>query len=236
MTPQPALRRVFAATAVIVLGTVALAGCALLPGDGPAAAATPVATAAPVGFESQFTNDGSLTLSTQVADQLEVRLDIWAVDPKQTRQWTPDGEKSFGFAVNVYDGRVDEKSVLAQKRRVFLSNVAITSLAVQSSGQSTQNPFQFAADPRTLVPTDTLRSDRGLLLNSFQGGLLVPTTTIHQLPADATGITLSFAMDVWVEGAAGDEASFSRQTVYQTVPIAIFPATPSPASTASTNG
>lgn len=234
MTRQPAFRRVTTATAVLLLGAAALAGCALLPADAPAAAATPVASAAPAGFESQFTTDGSLTLSTQVADQLEVRLDLWAVDPKQTRQWTPEAEKSFGFAVNVYDGRVDEKSVLAQKRRVFLSNVTITSVAVQSSGQSTQNPFQFAADPRTLVPTDTIRSDRGLLLNSFQGGLLVPAMTIHQLPADATGITLSFALDVWVEGAAGDEASFSRQTVYQAVPIAIFPATPSPS--ASTNG
>lgn len=231
MTPQPALRRVTAATAVILLGSVALAGCALLPGEGPAAAATPVASAPPVGFESQFTTDGSLTLSTQVADQLEVRLDLWAVNPKQTRLWTPDAEKSFGFAVNVYDGRVDEKSVLAQKRRVFLSNVTISSVAVQSSGESTQNPFQFAADPRTLVPTDTLRSDRGLLLNSYQGGLLVPTMTIHQLPAGTTGITLSFALDVWVEGAAGDEASFSRQTISQSVPIAIFPASP-----ASTNG
>lgn len=240
MTPQPALRRVTAVTSVILLGGLSLSGCALLP-DASSAAAVPTATAAPVsGFESQFTTDGSLTLSSQVADQLEVRLDMWAVEPKQTRLWAPDGDKSFGFAVNVYDGRVDEKAVLAQKRRVFLSNVTITSVALQSlsdgSTQSTQNAFQFSADPRTLVPTDTIRSDRGLLLNSFQGGLLVPSMTIHQLPADTTGITLSFALDVWVEGAAGDEASFGRQTVYQTVPIAIFPAAATPAPTTSTNG
>lgn len=238
MTSQPSLRRVAAASAVVLVGGVVLAGCALLPADASAAVAAPVVSASAPAFDSQFTTDGSLTLSTQIADQLEVRLDIWAVDPKQTRLWAPDGDKSFGFAVNVYDGRVDEKSVLAQKRRVFLSNVEVTSATVQASGQSTQNPFQFAADPRSLVPTDTLRSDRGLLLNSYQGGLLVPMMTVHQLPADTTGITLSFALDVWIEGTAGDEASFSRQTVYQSVPIAIFPTavvTPAPTDS-STNG
>jgi len=131
---------------------------------------------------------------------------------------------TFGFAVNVYDHRVDEKAVLTQKRRVYLSLVSITSQLSQSGlvQNQLQSPFQFSADPRTLVPTDTLRSDRGLLLNSFQGGLLVPETTIHQLPADTYGITLQFALQVWVEGAADDDSSFSQQTVYQVLPIAIF--------------
>lgn len=187
---------------------------------------TPQATAADAtdesGFESQFTRDGSVSLSSDVADGLEVRLDAWAYDPKRTLEWHPDGEKSFGFAVNVYDHRVDEKAVLAQKRRVYLSQIAITSQTAQTSNQ-TSAPFQFTADPRTLVPTDTLRSDRGLLLNSFQGGLLVPETTIHQLPADTYGITLQFALTIAVEGAANDDASFQQQTVYQMLPIRIHP-------------
>ena len=187
---------------------------------------TPQATAAvptdESGFESQFTRDGSVSLSSDVADGLEVRLDVWAYDPKRTMEWHPDGEKSFGFAVNVYDHRVDEKAVLAQKRRVYLSQIAITSQTAQTSNQ-TSAPFQFTADPRTLVPTDTLRSDRGLLLNSFQGGLLVPETTIHQLPADTYGITLQFALTIAVEGAANDDASFQQQTVYQMLPIRIHP-------------
>lgn len=241
MTSSRSRRRVALtalAAASTLVGTLALGGCALIPGTTAAVAATPTPTASIAPFDSQFTRDGSLTLSTSVADQLEVRLDTWAVDPKQTLQWTPDGEKSFGFAVNVYDSRVDEKAVLTQKRRVFISNITITSVTTQASGQSTQNPFQFSADPRSLVPTDTLRSDRGLLLNSYQGGLLVPTMTIHQLPADTTGITLSYALDVWVEGTAGDEASFGRQTVFQSVPIAVFaPApVPTPTATTATNG
>ncbi|MFJ4044421.1 fructose 1,6-bisphosphatase [Microbacterium sp. NPDC089987] len=186
----------------------------------PTPKATATDTADDSGFESQFTRDGSVSLSSDVADGLEVRLDVWAYDPKRTMEWHPDGDKSFGFAVNVYDHRVDEKAVLAQKRRVYLSQIAITSQTAQTSNQ-TSAPFQFTADPRTLVPTDTLRSDRGLLLNSFQGGLLVPETTIHQLPADTTGITLQFALTIAVEGAANDDASFQQQTVYQVLPVRI---------------
>lgn len=180
-----------------------------------------------LAFESQFTMDGSVSLSSEVAEELEVRLDVWAYDPKRTMEWYPDGEKSFGFAINVYDHRVDEKAVLTDKRRVYISQVSITSQTAQTSMQSS-SPFQFSADPRTLVPTDTMRSDRGLLLNSFQGGLLVPETTIHQLPADTYGITLQFALTVSVEGTADDENSFQQQSVYQVLPIAIYPAVEEP--------
>lgn len=176
-----------------------------------------------LAFESQFTRDGSVSLSSDLTEDLEVRLDVWAYDPKRTMEWTPTGEKTFGFAINVYDHRVDEKAVLTEKRRVYLSQVSITSQTSQNSNQSS-SPFQFSADPRSLVPTDTLRSDRGLLLNSFQGGLLVPQTTINQLPDDTHGITLQFALTVSVEGTANDDASFQQQTVYQVLPIAIYPA------------
>jgi hypothetical protein len=215
----------------LVLTSLALAGTALVgcaPDDAPAASAEPTPTAS-VLFDSVFTYDGSQSLSTDVADQLEVRLELWADDPKRTQEWTTENPKGFGFAVNVYDHRVDEKAVLEQKRRVYISAISITSQTSQTSGQVSQ-PFQFTADPRTLVPTDTLRSDQGLLLNSYQGGLLVPTTTIAQLPSDTYGLTLQFAMTVTVEGAAAGGA-FTQQTVYQTVPIAIVPAvagTPSP--------
>ena len=190
-------------------------------------APNPSSTVTAMPFDSRFTYDGSVSLTTDVADGLEVRLDVWAADPKRTQEWGPDNEKTFGFAVNVYDHRVDEKAVLTQKRRVYLSMVNITSQVSQSTvgAQQITSPFQFSADPRTLVPTDTLRSDRGLLLNSFQGGLLVPETTIHQLPPDTYGITLQFALQIWVEGTANTDASFSQQTVYQVLPIAIFPNT-----------
>jgi hypothetical protein len=173
-------------------------------------------------FDSQFTYDGSVALSTEVAEGLEVRLDFWAANPKRTSEWTPAADKTFGFAVNVHDHRVDEKAVLTQKRRVYLSQIAITSATTQTSGESA-SPFAFSADPRTLVPTDTLRNDRGLLLNSFQGGLLVPETVLRELPDDTVGITLRFALTVWVEGAANDDNSFAQQTILQDLPIAIFP-------------
>ncbi|MDZ8274932.1 fructose 1,6-bisphosphatase [Microbacterium aquimaris] len=231
ISTSPAVRRIFAVGAAAGLA-VSLAGCTQVAEafngfQQPGAAEEPVAYASPtplvtedIAFDSLFTYDGSVSLSTDVADQLELRLDVWAADPKRTSEWDTDNAKTFGFAVNVYDHYVDEKAVLTEKRRVYISSISISSQTAQTSGQ-VQSPFQFSSDPRTLVPSDTLRSDRGLLLNSFQGGLLVPETTINQLPADTYGITLEFAMTIAVEGVADDDDSFSQQTVYQYLPIAI---------------
>lgn len=234
MSPRPSARsrRAAAALAASVAAALALTGCSQIVDtfnsvqaatSGGGIAVTPTPTPSPsMPFESAFTYDGSVSLSSDVADDLEVRLDVWAVDPKRTMEWTTDAEKTFGFAVNVYDHRVDEKAVLAEKRRVYISSISITSQTAQASGQ-VQTPYQFSADPRALVPPDTLRSDRGLLLNSYQGGLLVPEQTIRQLPADTHGLTLQFAMSVFVEGSANDDSSFQQQTVYHYLPIAIYP-------------
>ncbi|WP_405371698.1 MULTISPECIES: fructose 1,6-bisphosphatase [unclassified Microbacterium] len=222
-----------AAAAALTVGAFALTGCAQVvdafnsisgtnaAAATPAPASTPVAGEIEMPFDSQFTYDGSVQMTYEIADQLEVILDFWAVDSKRTHEWFTDAPKTFGFAVNVHDRRVDEKAVLKQKRRVFLSNVGITSQTAQTSNQ-VSSPFQFSSDPRTLVPTDTIRSDKGLLINSFQGGLIVPETTINQLPPDTYGITLQFALDVWVEGTANDAKSFAQQTVYPVIPIAIY--------------
>ncbi|HAN23944.1 MAG: fructose 1,6-bisphosphatase [Microbacterium sp.] len=172
-------------------------------------------------YNSVFTSDGSVQLDTDLSDSLVLELNVWAQDPKKTQEWTPSNDKHFGFAVNVYDKRVDDKAVLAQKRSVYLSSITISSQTAQTSGQ-VQSPFQFSTDPRTMVPSDTLRSDKGLLLNTYQGGFLVPDTVIHQLPGDTYGLTLSFTMNVWVEGQANTDTSFGQQSVYEAVPIAIF--------------
>ncbi|MCR2814219.1 fructose 1,6-bisphosphatase [Microbacterium sp. zg.Y1090] len=235
--------RLLAGTAIIVAAALPLTGCtplldAITGSDSAAVERTPqpLPTATPsMEFDSQFTYDGSVSLTSDVSDGLEVRLDVWAAAPKRTREWMPEGEKTFGFAVNVYDHRVDDKAVLTQKRRVYISQVGITSQTAQTGGQ-VSTPFQFAADPRTLVPTDTLRSDRGLLLNSFQGGLHVPETTIHQLPPDTFGLTLQFQLSIWVEGSANDDTSFLQQTVYHQLPIAIFPVSEPGAGTDSGAG
>lgn len=233
-TNAPRRRRAVAA-ALVLVGGLALSGCAQIvdtfnsmQGIGGTTSAeqtvpTNVPTPAPsatMTFDSVFTYDGSLEMETQVADNLDLVLNVWAVEPKRTNEWTPTTEKSFGFAVNVYDRDVDDKAVLTEKRRVYISQLQIMSQTAQTSGQ-VQSPYQFSTDPRTLVPSDTLRSDRGLLLNSFQGGLLVPEQTIHQLPADTYGLTLEFALTIAVEGSA-DGNSFQQQTVYQYLPVAIF--------------
>jgi hypothetical protein len=224
-------RRAAALAAVLVSGALALSGCTQIVDafnnlqnetSGAGTVATPSASpSASMAFNSQFTYDGSVTLSSDIGDELELRLDVWAVDPKRTAEWTPDSEKVFGYAVNVYDGRTDEKAVLTEKRRVYMSSIQITSQTAQSTGQ-VQSPFQFSADPRTMVPTDTQRSDKGLLLNSYQGGFYVPQQTIHQLPSDTYGLTLEFAMTVWVEDSS-NSGGFQQQVVYEYLPVAIYP-------------
>ncbi|MGF2948848.1 fructose 1,6-bisphosphatase [Microbacterium alcoholitolerans] len=234
MTTRRARRVARGAGVLLALSTITgLAGCTQIvdlfngvQAPQPVVPTAPTTTSTPppedLAFDSQFTRDGSVSLSSEVAEELDVRLDVWAYEPKRTMEWYHDGEKSFGFAINVHDHRVDEKAVLTEKRRVYISQVSITSQTSQTSMQ-TSSAFQFSADPRTLVPSDTMRSDRGLLLNSFQGGLLVPETTIHQLPDDTYGITLQFALTVSVEGSANDDNSFQQQSVYQVLPIAIYP-------------
>lgn len=214
------MRRRILAAAVLVAG-LAMSGCSQVSAVIEAATGNPapVASASASAFESDFTDDGSVTLPIDVADSLEVRIEAWAVDSKQTSEWTASAENTFGMAVNAYDYRVPEKAVLEQKRRVYLSLITITSTL--SPSQET-GAFQFSADPRTLVPSDTLRSDRGLLLNGYQGGLLIPETVIPPLPADTTGITLEVTLTLAVEGTADDEGSFQELTVQQPLPIAIF--------------
>jgi len=249
MSTRPLARRRLAIVALAAAAALSLSGCSQIveafngissTKDNaqavPAPNATPAAGTTEMPFDSQFTYDGSVQMTYEVADGLQIILDFWAVDSKRTREWHPDNPKTFGFAVNVKDTRVDEKAVLKQKRRVFLSNVTISSQTAQTSNQ-VSSPFQFSADPRTLVPTDTIRSNRGLLINSYQGGLLVPETTINQLPQDTYGITLQFALDIWVEGTADDDKSFAQQTVYPVIPIAIYPRdTETDESTGGTTG
>ncbi|MFT4212234.1 MAG: fructose 1,6-bisphosphatase [Microbacterium sp.] len=230
MSTRTALRRIVVVAVLAVFGSVSLSGCSEivsafnnLQNDSAAAVSTPTpSTSSSLVFNSQFTYDGSVSLTADLADDLVLHLDVWADDPKQTQSWSPATDKSFGFAVNVYDNRVDDKAVLTEKRRVYISAIQITGQTAQTSGVS-QIAYQFSADPRTLVPTDTLRSDYGLLLNHFQGGLLVSSQTIQELPADTYGITLTFAMTVYVEGTANTDTSFQQQVVYQYLPIAIFP-------------
>jgi hypothetical protein len=230
MTIRFSRRARLAVAAALTAGALMLSGCAQVadafnsissPQDEPSPSVTPVDGAVEMPFDSQFTYDGSVQMTYEISDGLEVILDFWAVDSKRTHEWYTDAPKTFGFAVNVHDRRVDEKAVLKQKRRVYLSNVSISSQTAQTSNQ-VSSPFQFSADPRTLVPTDTIRSSKGLLINSYQGGLLVPETTINQLPPDTYGITLQFALDVWVEGEANSKSNFAQQTIYPVIPIAIY--------------
>lgn len=199
-------------SAALLAAVLLLSGCGQLSAlvDAVADDVGPEPAATAPAFESPFTDDGSVSLSTDVADDLEVRLDVWAVA-------SPAAETTFGMAVNAYDYRAPENAVLAQKRHVYLSLVTITSTLNPSQAAG---PLQLTTDPRTLVPSDTLQSDRGLLVNSRHGGLLIPETTIPPLPEGTDGITLDIVLTLSVDADANGAGTRHEVTVHHALPIA----------------
>ena len=101
-THRRSVRAVALAAVVALGGPITLSGCtqvvdafnalqAQTSGGGQSvvvATPAPQSTASAMPFDSRFTYDGSVSLSSEVADGLELRLDVWAVDPTRTMEWT----------------------------------------------------------------------------------------------------------------------------------------------------
>lgn len=253
---RAAARGVFA-SALAIAATVALAGCSTIStlfGSGPApfeqqqptaapAAANPATTANGLEFNSVFTDFGSIHPRVSIGPDLELELDMWT--EQKTHEWYAPTEKVFSFVVNVHDNRVPEDAPFEQKRRVFMSNITVTSATSANSGVM-ENPFVLNADPTKITrDPEALRSEYGLLVTAPKGGLQVEGNRIGQLAADTYGLTLDFAFQLVIEGAASNIPGggfdqhgytsagyngFTTQVVHIPVPIAIF-TQPLPTST-----
>ncbi|TFB84308.1 hypothetical protein E3O44_15875 [Cryobacterium algoricola] len=222
------LTRIAAVTGVAIL-SLTLTSCtsvAALVGFAPidqasqvSATAAPTATAAPLVFDSVFTDMGSIHPTIQLAPQLELQLDMWT--EQKTHEWYTDSDKRFSFVISVFDRAQAPEAPFGTKRHVYMSNITVTATTTTASGAST-TPFVLNVNPiaATLDP-EALTGPGGLLVTSPKGGFQLESNPIGILTPDTYGLTLDFAMTIAGEATAGGGATVT-QIVHQAIPVAIF--------------
>ncbi|MCS5720394.1 hypothetical protein N1028_08660 [Herbiconiux sp. CPCC 203407] len=181
-------------------------------------------------FASVFTDMGSVHPTVDVAEQLELKLDVWT--EQKTHDWTPMADKRFSFVIGVYDNRVSAEATFDQKRRVYMSNLTVTAKTTTTSGE-VELPYALNTDPlKVTLDPEALRSEQGLglLITSPKGGFQLESQQIGVLAEDTEGLMLDFAMQVSFETSPLSN-TYTTQVVHQYVPVAIFSEEESKAST-----
>lgn len=95
-------------------------------------------------FASVFTDMGSVHPTVDIADDLELKLDVWT--EQKTHDWYYDADKRFSFVIGVYDDRVPAEAPFDQKRRVYMSNITVTAKTTSASG-TVETPYVLNTDP-----------------------------------------------------------------------------------------
>lgn len=172
-------------------------------------------------FASVFTDMGSVHPTVDIADQLQLKLDVWT--EQKTHDWTPLADKRFSFVIGVYDNRVPAEATFDQKRRVYMSNLTVTAKTSTASGM-VEVPYTLNTDPlKVTLDPEALRSDQGLglLITSPKGGFQLESQQIGVLADDTQGVMLDFAMQVSFETSPLSN-TYTTQIVHQYIPVAIF--------------
>jgi hypothetical protein len=223
------------------------AGAAGSAGAGAGAGTTADSTTADLGanttdgslqFASVFTDMGSVHPTVDIADQLQLKLDVWT--EQKTHDWTPMADKRFSFVIGVYDNKVPAEAPFDQKRRVYMSNITVTAKTTTVSG-AVETAYNLNNDPlKITLDPEALRSEQGLglLITSPKGGFQLESQQIGVVSDDTLGMMLDFAFQVSYETAPLAN-TYMTQVVHQYVPVAIFSeadavaakATPTPTAT-----
>jgi hypothetical protein len=239
MQKRPALRTL---TAVAIVATaVALSGCStVMPFFGLQSSPAPKGSTstttevkaddAGLRFASVFTDMGSVHPTVDIADQLQLQLEVWT--EQKTHDWSPLADKRFSFVIGVYDNRVPAEASFDQKRRVYMSNISVTATTSTASG-TVETPYALNTDPlKVTLDPEALRSEQGLglLITSPKGGFQLESQQIGVLADDTEGLMLDFAMQVSFETSPLSN-TYTTQIVHQYVPVAIFSEAAAAAST-----
>jgi len=179
------------------------------------------ATDAGLQFASVFTDMGSVHPTVDIANKLQLKLDVWT--EQKTHDWTPMADKRFSFVIGVYDNTVSAEAPFDQKRRVYMSNISVTAKTTTTSG-AVQTAYSLNTDPlKVTLDPEALRSDQGLglLITSPKGGFQLESQQIGVLSDDTQGVMLDFAFQVSYENSPLSN-TYTTQVVHQYVPIAIF--------------
>ncbi|MGD8194718.1 hypothetical protein ACEXQB_009510 [Herbiconiux sp. P18] len=172
-------------------------------------------------FASVFTDMGSVHPTVDIADKLQLRLDVWT--EQKTHDWTPMADKRFSFVIGVYDNKVAPEAPFDQKRRVYMSNITVTAKTTTASG-TVETPYALNTDPlKITLDPEALRSEQGLglLITSPKGGFQLESQQIGVVADDTQGLMLDFAFQVSFETAPLAN-TYMTQVVHQYVPVAIF--------------
>jgi hypothetical protein len=183
---------------------------------------SPTPSAAPLEFNSVFTDMGSVHPTQLIGDRLQLELDMWT--EQKTHEWYADSEKLFSFVIDVTDLAQPEDAPFATKRLVYMSNLTVTATTTTTSGV-VETPLVLSVNPiaATLDP-EALSSVHGLLITSPKGGFQLESKSIGVLAPDTIGLNLDYSMVLTSETAAGSGA-YVTQTIHQSVPVAIFSTT-----------
>jgi hypothetical protein len=106
---MPSSRTRLALAAIVPVLVLGLTGCSTgsMFGASPMDAVSdtgttaPTPSAAPLEFNSVFTDMGSVHPTQLIGDRLQLELDMWT--EQKTHEWYADSEKLFSFVIDVTD-------------------------------------------------------------------------------------------------------------------------------------
>lgn len=223
--------RIASALAASALTLTTLAACdgftppgwvAETPASTATGSATPTATCSTFGFESVFSQYGSVHYTLILAPGLTLYTDMWT--EQLTHDWTATSDKQLNYVINVVDTHANEDDPFSDKRKVYMSELSVTANTVQKSGATTA-AYKLDDDPRdiTLDPEALQSKKYGLLITSPKGGFQYEKTEIGQVPDDTYGLNMDFALTMSTQTAKGSK-KYTTDTYTFTLPIAIFDA------------
>ena len=209
------------------LALTALSGCSVVDGltgnDDPSECSSASPTASETPYESEFTRDGTFQSHIEI-DGVDFVYTLYPTKATpRTNEWYPKGEKFFTFTFQAYDLDRDLDDPFKTKRKVYLDRIRVTSTVKTSDGTNDEQPYELSGIAKELTfDPEPVTTTWGMLITSPKGAFERRNQAIQPTADDTIGIDLTFTAAVHVERRAGSK-TFTKQTIKQRVPIAIFP-------------
>ncbi|MCW2845054.1 MAG: hypothetical protein JWN22_2970 [Nocardioides sp.] len=226
MTRSPRARTALVMVCVVAFQAL-LSGCGAFDkltggSDDATSSSTPVPSATPSPYDSQFTRDGTFQSHIKVNGIDFVYTLYPTKSTPRTNEWYPKGNKFFSFTFQAYDLDRAIRDRFATKRKVYLGHISVTSRTRTSDGGATQHPYSLdeVAKDITYDP-EPVTTQYGMIITSPKGAFELRNQKIGPTSLDTRGIDLMFTAIVHIQTAPGSNRFYEKR-IRQTVPIAIF--------------
>ncbi|MBB6628959.1 hypothetical protein H5V45_16660 [Nocardioides sp. KIGAM211] len=223
---RPVRTRLASALAGLVATSALLSGCSIVgigTSDDPGSSKTSaVPSATPTPYDSQFTRDGTFQSHIEV-NGLDFVYTLYPTkSTPRTNEWYPRGNKFFSFTFQAYDLNRAIRDRFATKRKVYLSDIEVTSRTKTTGGGRTQHPYNLKAVAKEITfDPEPVTTRYGMIITSPKGAFELRNQKIGPTSLDTRGIDLLFTATVHIQTSPGS-AKFYERKIRQTVPIAIF--------------